>query len=797
MPIGPTSGFLDFTNATPRADVIIALSNVGVGTDVPLHALDIRGTANVADIIINNDLTLIGGLTTNTLTINSVSMSTTSNFQQVTNVGNATTNTVQFTNPTTGLAVTSNAEVGGELSVSGNVTVSQELSVSGNVEVGTANLFVDTTTGNVGVGTTEPTESLDIVGNLNLQKVSNTASIKLNSNVVMELTKTARLMSFPKDALTSNTTPEGYFVAQAPGTVNTETNRQAWVLFNHTYVNDPSGGLHLYASNNRYNSSGDYIGGESLGGVSGDWVYIKLPHKIKLQSIDYWIRYSDNRNAKDATVLGSTDGINWTFVGSWRNADFTELTSVSLPSNAFAKNFPMNSSKYYNYYGFVFEKLSANSSGYYVNFAELELHGYKEYDDEATGVDVVHRSIPSVPNTDLLEVYYDGQDYTSMPETVADKSGNGLTGTPNGDVGFDTEYKAFTFDGSGDYISGTLSNPAGDWSYSTSVWFKTTDLSGGQQSIFHIGTQGTDGKAIELRIKDLTEIYYIHWVRDIYYQNLSLLENRWYHACMTYGGGGNQNGNMKLYLDGILLNPSQLYGSGNLDIDANAPFVLGSERSPIETELTGSIANFRLFNRTLGANEVWQLYAYQKEYFGHGNLGMVLKSGRLGIGTPEPRAVLDVRGTALVGGIPYGPGATPRFLLRRESTVKTTTAAGVVQFDYAEVDSHNGFNSSTYKYTVQVAGTYFLIGGVLIRNTSGNGNAAGSRIEIRVNQGIQDSRFFSSYGAGKYNTEVTTTVQGITYLDVGDIVFMYHTAISNGDVYISHIYQSFSGFLLC
>jgi len=140
MPIGPTSGFLDFTNATPRADVIIALSNVGVGTDVPLHALDIRGTANVADIIINNDLTLTGGLTTNTLTINNVSMSTTSNFQQVTNVANATTNTVRFTNPTTGFTVSSNAEVGGELSV------------SGNTEVGTANLFVDTTTGNVGRG---------------------------------------------------------------------------------------------------------------------------------------------------------------------------------------------------------------------------------------------------------------------------------------------------------------------------------------------------------------------------------------------------------------------------------------------------------------------------------------------------------------------------------------------------------------------------------------------------------------------------------------------------------------------
>jgi len=105
-------------------------------------------------------------------------MSTTSNFQQVTNVGNVTTNTVEFTNPTTGLAVTSNAEVGGELSVSGNVELSSnltvsanvevggELSVSGNVEVGTANLFVDTDTGRVGIGTTTPSKSLDVNGDI-------------------------------------------------------------------------------------------------------------------------------------------------------------------------------------------------------------------------------------------------------------------------------------------------------------------------------------------------------------------------------------------------------------------------------------------------------------------------------------------------------------------------------------------------------------------------------------------------------------------------------------------------------
>jgi hypothetical protein len=85
-----------------------------------------------------------------------------------------TSNTVQFTNPTTAFVTTGNVEVGGELSVSGdaelssnltvsgNATVSQELSVIGNVEIGTANLFVDTTTGRVGVGAANPSVPLHV-----------------------------------------------------------------------------------------------------------------------------------------------------------------------------------------------------------------------------------------------------------------------------------------------------------------------------------------------------------------------------------------------------------------------------------------------------------------------------------------------------------------------------------------------------------------------------------------------------------------------------------------------------------
>lgn len=47
MPVSTPNGYLDFTNATPRATKVIATSNVGVGFNNPLHALDVAGTANV------------------------------------------------------------------------------------------------------------------------------------------------------------------------------------------------------------------------------------------------------------------------------------------------------------------------------------------------------------------------------------------------------------------------------------------------------------------------------------------------------------------------------------------------------------------------------------------------------------------------------------------------------------------------------------------------------------------------------------------------------------------------------
>jgi len=82
--------------------------------------------------------------------MNTITVQTLFTLDHVVSQGNTTANTVQFTNATTALTATGNVEVGGELSV------------SGDVEVGTANLFVDTTTSNVGIRTNNPQAPLHV-----------------------------------------------------------------------------------------------------------------------------------------------------------------------------------------------------------------------------------------------------------------------------------------------------------------------------------------------------------------------------------------------------------------------------------------------------------------------------------------------------------------------------------------------------------------------------------------------------------------------------------------------------------
>jgi hypothetical protein len=419
-------------------------------------------------------------------------------------------------------------------------------------------------------------------------------------------------------------------------------------------------GPHFDGSGARYDSSGNYTGGDSLGGISGDWAYIRLPDKIQLHSVDLWARYDNIRNPIDATVLGSLNGTNWGVLGSWKNAKFTAGNSSS---------FTINSIQYYDYIGFVFEKIEANSSGGYVNFHEIELFGTPEYDPEAHGTDVTVKSYPNVLNTDWLEVYYDAKNYTSgvvQDETANDRDAEMNATFDNGTI------KAFNF--SGAYTSNVTTSDhglgSGDVTYTMSYWFKRTAVAGSYDYVVMLGNGNTAKSSILMWINN-NQLTLDHWSAALRVLDPIKLDT-WYHVAAGHRGGVTPSlENDFIYINGKKVTPEITQTAAPFTL-AGSKLTLGSEHNGTTEFLNGSIANFRLFNRALTSDEIYQLYAYQKEDFGHGDLSMTLKAGRLGIGTSEPRAALDVRGDI------HAVGSVNPVIGMWKQTINSTTLATTI-----------------------------------------------------------------------------------------------------------------------
>ena len=287
-------------------------SNVGVGTNSPAYKLDVHGTSNV------------GALTATSITASTVSA--------VTVNSNVVSDNVVATSGFYGAIEGSNTIAG------------STGTFSSNLEVGTANLFVDTVTSNVGIGTDTPAYKLDVHGSANVAALTATLTYSnASANIVAWNSSTNEVIDsgiergfteHPVAPMTDYTTyveGHGTYEASASGTYyNGADYRFPWKAFDYGAAQNGVG--HWLSFQGTYSGSSPYnhIGSTTLvdvGGTryNGEYLTLKLPYSITLSHCT--LTSIANYSPVDGYIFGSSDGENWykltTFTGRAVNGSIT------------------------------------------------------------------------------------------------------------------------------------------------------------------------------------------------------------------------------------------------------------------------------------------------------------------------------------------------------------------------------------------------------------------------------------------------------------------------------------------
>ena len=276
----------------------------------------------------------------------------------------------------------------------------------------------------------------------------------------------------------------------------------------------------------------------------------------------------------------------------------------------------------YIHHAVVTHTEGVGSSGW-LTMEEIDYYGYEEGD---VSTDLTLSSVLNKPGTQQLEVYWDGADsnsYSGSGTTVNDLSGNGVTGTLANGVGFDSEYNAFTFDGSNDYISGSLATTTGAWVHSFSFWMNADTAGVGH--LVALGAESTNNASvIRFNSQDVFQWYF--WGNDLRFNAPNTLQ-RWVHVVGTYDGGndsgvsaGNYGVSRKIFINGkettVNENICGTAGTNPLNLTTTTtPFRVGSQLSGT-AYFDGKIANVRVFSKKLSIDQIRELYAYDAVRFG-------------------------------------------------------------------------------------------------------------------------------------------------------------------------------------
>jgi hypothetical protein len=530
----------------------------------------------------------------------------------------------------TGTLTASNITHGSELTITSNLLMGPGTTLTASNIVGASPVTISS---GLVMGSGSTLTTSNIVG-------SSFLTVTANTNVVAEFTASEKLIKYPRVKMTAATT-SGY-TASASSYFNNNVTYIPWHVFDGVIDNDTV----WISENGTYDGSGIATSSDSFNGVNGSYITIELPTNIKLNYAYIYGRDSTNANPrrpKTGILYGSTDNSSWTEIGNF--------SITSLPSIAFGPEIIPHTSGYYKYFRIQVTSMFLTGVNDACCISELELYGYPE-NDLGDGTSVLFKTVPNTPKTDFLDVYYDAGDYDEMPVTITNNNGGGSSGTPYNVTFNSTEPKSFEFNGTTSNIIGTHGLGTGNVPHSHAVWFKMeSSVLNSAGYIVSIGTRSSSQATLVYIFNN--KIYFDIFGDFKMFADTSIENNTWYHFAVSYIGEGNTT---KIYINGQLQGFTTI-GNGSTTLNLTGTTLSLGSNSTSGEYFNGSIANYRLYDRPLSADEVWELYGYQKAYFSVSPDVVTYKAGRVGIGTSEPRAVLDVVGDVMINGrngnIPY------------------------------------------------------------------------------------------------------------------------------------------------
>ena len=481
--------------------------------------------------------------------------------------------------------------------------------------------------------------NLTVAGNLNV------TTIRSDSNVVTEYTgpHDRPLRKYPEVALTS-ASQGGYVVTRS--SENTSSGLYAWELFDNISTTK-----WLATSVDSYSTTSPFLyNGSNNSSVidvtntphNGAWVKLQLPVSIKLSHVIQ--RDNDdpsNRVPGVVTFLGSNNGSEWTFL-----KEFTGLSNAFVTETMY-----VNSTVAYSHYAYVVKNLSDADSQ--LDLGELEYYGHEE---GSGSLDTTLKTVYNVPATTgtQLEVYYDAKGESTVQSPIPDLSPNTNTGAVVGHSPT-LDNNSFVFDGVDDYIESTLTNDNGAWIFSKSLWFKqTTGVPGANYSCISSIGDYSESDATFFYLND-THILVSIYSSGVYFPS-EWVVNEWTHAVVVMKGTTSSINDIELYINGKKVEATSQFGTATTrTLPTNAQLRVGREIGVGTSYFTGSIANFRLYSKALNADQIKELYDYQKDYFLGSKSQVTLYKGHLGVGVTEPSGQLELAGDERIQEYPPGP----------------------------------------------------------------------------------------------------------------------------------------------